>query len=532
MIQPKSHFSINDLSSKGLEKGLEKDLEKGVVDIYMPLDERDAPNRTVWPVAQAQLHELVTVIESLGWRANLLNGDKPVASVAEGVRVIRGARGERFINFMAGWAYPDFSVTPMWQLPPQASKLLLGSSISDYPGAVGLLAAASGTAHVGLATSRLFVEHFDRHETYRDALAVFLRTGHYEAEMPMTLQARGLLQATPQARQAAQEVRARLRGMVYGAVGPRSMQMWNKISDADFLRIFGIAREGFDGLRLVKMAEKISDERASAAVQFLVDQGMELRLGSDPAKALTREMVQFQMKVYFALLDLKKQYGLDFMGVQDQLDWIEHYPATDLTLGLLNNRLRPEGNGETFVVSTEADDGAALTMQVLKMFNGGEPVGFNDLRYWDTAQNLYWFVNSGSLAPYFAYGSNDSLRGAWSERQTPMYFSEGGGTSSVIVRKPGVVTWARFGYRNNQIYLCAGRGMTDVPNEQQWQARSAKCSPDWPHWYIKLCGRIENKINSNHPMTACGDYLGELYALAQELDIPFECYDHLTPEEL
>ena len=160
MIQPKSHFSINDLSSKGLEKGLEKDLEKGVVDIYMPLDERDAPNRTVWPVAQAQLHELVTVIESLGWRANLLNGDKPVASVAEGVRVIRGARGERFINFMAGWAYPDFSVTPMWQLPPQASKLLLGSSISDYPGAVGLLAAASGTAHVGLATSRLFVEHF------------------------------------------------------------------------------------------------------------------------------------------------------------------------------------------------------------------------------------------------------------------------------------------------------------------------------------------------------------------------------------
>ena len=53
-------------------------------------------------------------------------------------------------------------------------------------------------------------------------------------------------------------------------------------------------------------------------------------------------MVVFQMKVYFALLELKKQYGLDFIGVQDQLDWIEHYPATDLTLGLLNNRLRPE----------------------------------------------------------------------------------------------------------------------------------------------------------------------------------------------
>ena len=56
--------------------------------------------------------------------------------------------------------------------------------------------------------------------------------------------------------------------MIYGAVGPRSMQMWNKISEADFLRIFGIAREGFDGLRLAKMAEKIPDARAKAAFDF------------------------------------------------------------------------------------------------------------------------------------------------------------------------------------------------------------------------------------------------------------------------
>src|SRR5438132_2058219 len=87
---------------------------------------------------------------------------------------------------------------------------------------------------------------------------------------------------------------------------------------------------------------------------------------------------------------------------------------------------------------------------------------------------LYWFVNSGALAPYFAEGRHDSLRGSWSERQTYMYFREGGGTSSVVVRVPGVVTWARFSYRNNQMYLCAGRGVTDVPTEQQWRERSAK----------------------------------------------------------
>lgn len=499
-----------------------------VVDIYLPLDERESANRAVWPVATQQLQQLIKVIGDCGWQAVVLNADKPISSVAEGISVIRKAKGSRFINFMAGWAYPDFSVTPMWQLPRETPKLMLGSSIPDFPGAVGLFAAASGTAHVGIETSRLFVENFDNREEYADAVSQFLHVGKYEPAYPATVS----IPISRQARAAAKAVREQLKGQVYGAIGPRSMQMWNKISEADFLRVFGIAREGFDGLRLAKMAEKIDDARAERALNFLIEKGMDLRLGANPETHLTREMVLFQMKCYFAILELKKQYGLSFMGVQDQLDWIEHYPATDLTLGLLNNRLRPEGDGETVVASTEADDGAAVTMQVLKLLSGGEPTGFNDLRYWDPKQGLYWFVNSGALAPYFANGSHDSLKGSWSERQTPMYFRQGGGTSSVVVRRPGVVTWARFGYRNNRMYLCAGRGVTDVPTEQQWQARSARCSPDWPHWYLKLCGRIEQKINSNHPMTVFGDYLSELKALAEELDMPFECYDYRTPEEI
>jgi L-fucose isomerase-like protein len=498
------------------------------VDIYLPLDERDAPNRTVWPVAMEQLGHLVKVIEKCGWRANVLNPGKPVSSVAEGIRVVAGAKGSRFINFMAGWAYPDFSVTPMWQLPKTTPKLMLGSTIPDFPGAVGLLAAASGTAHVGLETSRLFVEHFDRHEDYADAVAEFLHTGKHEPVYPKAIE----IKVTEKDRALARSVRDQLRGMVYGAVGPRSMQMWNKISDADFLRVFGIARESFDGLRLAKMAEKIDDARADRAVAFLIEKGMELKLGDDPKKHLTRDMVRFQMKAYLALLELKGQYGLDFCGVQDQLDWIEHYPATDLALGLLNNKLRPESDGTTFVTSTEADDGAAMTMQIFKLLSGGEPAGFNDLRYWDSKQGLYWFVNSGALAPYFAHGSHDSLKGSWSERQTYMYFREGGGTSSVVVKKPGVVTWARIGYKHGRMYLCAGRGMTDVPTEAQWKERSARCSPDWPHWYLKLCGRVEQKLNTNHPMTAFGDWLAPLKALAEELDLPFECYDYLTPDEV
>jgi len=231
--------------------------------------------------------------------------------VAEGVRVARAAHGERFINFMAGWAYPDFSVTPMWQLPQETPKLMLGSSIPDFPGAVALFAAASGTAHVGIEASRLFVENFTDHSSYEEAIATFLSTGRYEPAYPNPVD----VPITEHDRAAARKVKDALKGQIYGVVGPRSMQMWNKISDADFLRVFGVARESFDGLRLARMAERVPDQRAENALRFLTEKGMDLHLGSDPETSLTRQMVVFQMKVYFALLELQQEFGLDFIGV-------------------------------------------------------------------------------------------------------------------------------------------------------------------------------------------------------------------------
>lgn len=499
-----------------------------IVDIYIPLDSRDSANRAIWPVASRQLKELIKVIAKCGWQAHVLNPAWPVTSVAEGMKVIRKAKGERFVDFLPGWAYPDFTVSPMWQLPADVPKLLIGSAIKDFPGNVGLFAAASGTAHVGIAADRLFVEHFENHDDYAAALDAFLNRGSYRPDLPKAVD----VEVGESNRAKARKVTAKLKGSVYGAVGPRSMQMWNKISEADFLRYFGVAREGFDGLRLAKMAEKVPDGRAGRAVDFLVRNGMDLRFGPNPKKHLTREMAIFQMKVYFALLELKKRYGLDFIGVQDQLDWIEHYPATDLTLGILNNRLRPESDGSTVAAATEADDGAAVTMQVLKLVSGGQPVGFNDLRYWDAGRRLYWFVNSGALAPFFAWGRHDSLAGSWSARQPGIYFKQGGGTCSVVVRKPGIVTWARFSYRNHNLYLAAGRGITDVPSEAEWRERSQNCDPQWPHWYLKLCGRVEWRVNSNHPITVCGDYLADLKAVAEALGVPFDCYDDLTPDRL
>lgn len=218
---------------------MEGELNK-TVDLYLPLDSRDEPNAEVWPVAQKQLKELIEVINKCGWKVNVLNPNKPVACVAEGIRVIAQAKGEKFINFMAGWAYPDFSVSPMWQLPPELPKLMLGSAIPDYPGAVGLLAAASGTTHMGIETSRLFVKTFEKQEEYLEPIKTFLDTGRFVHPYPETIE----VFVGDNHREKAKKVVKKLKGSIYGAIGPRSMQMWNKISEADFLKYFGIAREG------------------------------------------------------------------------------------------------------------------------------------------------------------------------------------------------------------------------------------------------------------------------------------------------
>src|SRR5947199_6139325 len=178
------------------------------VDVYMPLDARAEPNREVWPIARKQLGELVRVIEKCGWKANVLNPGGPVSSVAQGIRTVRDARGDRFLNFIGGWAYPDFSVSPMFQLSRDVPKLMVGSCLSDYPGAVGLLAAAAGTAQVGVATSRCFVERFDQHADYSDAIEEFLEKGSYAPPQPRPID----IPVGPKAAGAARKVREPPRG--------------------------------------------------------------------------------------------------------------------------------------------------------------------------------------------------------------------------------------------------------------------------------------------------------------------------------
>jgi hypothetical protein len=79
-----------------------------IVDIYVPLDSRKEANKAVWPVAKKQLGHLVNTIYRCGWKANILNPNTPISSVAQGMGVIKKAKGQRFINFLVVGPIPIF----------------------------------------------------------------------------------------------------------------------------------------------------------------------------------------------------------------------------------------------------------------------------------------------------------------------------------------------------------------------------------------------------------------------------------------
>jgi hypothetical protein len=54
------------------------------VDIYTPLDAREAPNKKVWPVALPQIDHLVKIAKKCGFTPNVMTPEWPVSSVAEG----------------------------------------------------------------------------------------------------------------------------------------------------------------------------------------------------------------------------------------------------------------------------------------------------------------------------------------------------------------------------------------------------------------------------------------------------------------
>ena len=140
-------------------------------------------------------------------------------------------------------------------------------------------------------------------------------------------------------------------GMINGYFGPQ------RLAQGRVLRAQG--RSGLDHRAGQDRSTRNASTTRSPSCK---DKGVEFHYGGD----FTEEATRGQLRDYCAVLDFLKEFRADCIGWQYQLGLIRSLPPSDFAEGLLNSSCRPESNGSTVVCSTEADQGNALPMEMLK----------------------------------------------------------------------------------------------------------------------------------------------------------------------
>ena len=127
---------------------------------------------------------------------------------------------------------------------------------------------------------------------------------------------------------------------IIGVFDEGCMGMYNAIFDDELLNKTGIYKERLSQSALYAEMLEVGDDEADAAYDWLIDAGMTFRYGEDAETELTREQVQWQLKMYIAALRIADDFGLDAVGIQYQQGLKDLVPASDLAEGILNSTER------------------------------------------------------------------------------------------------------------------------------------------------------------------------------------------------
>ncbi len=309
-------------------------------------------------------------------------------------------------------------------------------------------------------------------------------------------------------------------------LGDTSMGMINGYFGPRVLTKHGFTEHKVDQAWLPVRMQSIDESRVENAFQFLLDNGVTFHWREEGAEDFTEESTKEQLRMYFAVVDLIDEFKADCLGWQYQLGLIPVTAPSDLCEGLLNSKCRPESNGEVFITATEADQGNVMPMEMMKRLQQQkglhEAVMFHDIRWGGEEDGRYLWVllNSGSCGAYAFNHDPDTLSGAHSYRQPPMYFPNPGGTFAGV-SKPGKITWARAYLKNDETCMDIGVGeVVEIPQERlnhYWQSTT----PQWPIMMADLGCTQETLMAhylSNHIAVSYGDIFDEMVALSQMLD--------------
>jgi L-fucose isomerase-like protein len=308
-------------------------------------------------------------------------------------------------------------------------------------------------------------------------------------------------------------------------LGDTSMGMINGYFGPRLLNRHGFTEHKVDQAWIIDRGRRIEASRIDAAFAFVRDKGLTFHWKESGADDFDEAATKEQLKDYLVVLDLLHEFKADCLGWQYQLGLIPLRAPSDLAEGLLNSTCRPESDGDTIATATEADQGNAVPMELLKRLlkkkGLHQAVMFHDVR-WGARHDgrfLWVLLNSGSCGAYAFNHDPDTLKGAHSYRQPSLYFPTPGGTLAGE-SLPGKMTWARAYVKQGVLWMDIGKGeVVKLPPavRDAWWTGTTR---EWPFMAADMGISQETLMAhylSNHVAVAYGDVFGEMVALSQEL---------------
>ncbi|MGD2154191.1 MAG: hypothetical protein PVG79_13050 [Gemmatimonadales bacterium] len=489
--------------------------------LFWPGDGREKPNELALPSISEATRQMEAALEKLGMEHYRVEGflTKPHHAIEK-----LGPIQDPMIGICVHWFYGPHTTEGV---VGKENPLLLASNFSgQWPGLVGLLNTGACLESLGRKFSRVWTDAPDwtADESFMARLEEWCSSGrivygeeHIEYSAPVSKQAAEL------AGEVAQGFQDR-RALIL-MLGDTSMGMINGYFGPRLLNRHGFTEHKVDQAWIIDRGRRIDAARVDAAFTFVKAKGVTFHWGEEGAEDFTEDATREQLRDYLAVLDMVDEYKADCLGWQYQLGLLPLRPPSDFAEGLFNSACRPESNGDTIVCATEADQGNAVPMEMMKRLLKAkglhQAVMFHDVRWGGEHEGRFLWVllNSGSCSAYPFSLDPDTLEGVHSYRQPALYFPVPGGTFAGE-SLPGAITWSRCYLKDDVLWVDIGRGaVVKLPAEKRdvwWEGTTRQ----WPFMAADLGidrDTLMAHYMSNHVAVAYGDIFEEMVALSQKL---------------
>lgn len=491
------------------------------VALFWPGDARSKPNELALSNVEEATRQLERAFARLGRTTYRVPGflTKPHEAIER-----LGPVDDPMVGVCVHWLYGPHTTEGV---VGKDNPLLLASNFSgQWPGLVGLLNTGACLESLNRPFSRIWTDQptFADDETFMARLDEWCSSGRIAyPEDDVALHAPIAPDAAARARGVAQSFRDRRALLLM--LGDTSMGMINGYFGPRLLGRYGFAEHKIDQAWIIDRGKRIDPKRIDDAFRFVQDRGITFHWREANAEDFTEVSTREQLRDYLAVLDLIGEYKADCLGWQYQLGLIPLRPPSDLAEGLFNSACRPESSGAPIATATEADQGNALPMEMMKRLLVAkglhEAVMFHDVRWGAEYEGRFLWVllNSGSCGAYAMNHDPASLRGVHSYRQPSLYFPIAGGTFAGE-SLPGKMTWARAYIKGDELWMDVGKGeVVKLPPKTRdawWEGTTRQ----WPFMAADMgIGRdtLMAHYLSNHVAVAYGDVFDEMVALSQEL---------------